>query len=324
MKRLQQGSVSRARWAAIGAAVAVSLGVGGIAVTNAAVSTGERTAFIPITPCRLFDTRPSNPQIGPRATPLAAHEVYAVQVTGANGNCTIPADASAVAMNVTTVDGTGSSFLTIWPADVAQPQASSLNWVPGSPPTPNKVDVKLSATGGINLYNDVGSVNVLADVVGYYADHNHDDRYYTKAQINGLPASSVVAAGTVAQTERSVVVAEIRHDMDGQPFRGRRLPDPDSGVEPRLRQSLAPADDRHGNSFGAGFQENTGFGIGAVHSRRHICSDQHLQRGRASPSIGRSTSSPTGRALVSSCRRRHTPTQRRADSTTALSSVSNR
>jgi hypothetical protein len=24
----------------------------------------------------------------------------------------------------------------------------------------------------------------LADVVGYYADHNHDDRYYTKAQID--------------------------------------------------------------------------------------------------------------------------------------------
>ena len=182
MKRLQSGDVSRARWAAVGAAVAVSLGVGGIAVTNAAVSTGERTAFIPITPCRLFDTRPSNPQIGPRATALAAHEVFTAQVTGANGNCTIPADASAVAMNVTTVDGTGASFLTIWPADVGQPQASSLNWVPGSPPTPNKVDVKLSATGSISLYNDVGTVNVLADVVGYYADHNHDDRYFTKTE----------------------------------------------------------------------------------------------------------------------------------------------
>ncbi len=197
MKKLQQGTVSRARWAALGAAVAVSLGVGGVAVTSAVVNTGERTAFIPITPCRLFDTRPSNPQIGPRATPLAAHEVYSVQVTGVNGNCTIPADASAVAMNVTTVDGTGSSFLTIWPADVAQPQASSLNWVPGSPPTPNKVDVKLSATGSISLYNDVGTVNVLADVVGYYADHNHDDRYYTKEQINGMPSSSVIAGAGV-------------------------------------------------------------------------------------------------------------------------------
>jgi hypothetical protein len=166
----------------VGAAVAVSLGVGGIAVTNAAVSTGERAAFFPITPCRLFDTRPAPSQVGPRSAPLGPREVYTVQVTGATGNCTIPADATGVAMNVTTVGGTGASFLTVWPADVAQPQASNLNWVPGSPPTPNKVDVKLSATGAISLYNDAGSVSVLADVVGYYADHNHDDRYYTKAE----------------------------------------------------------------------------------------------------------------------------------------------
>src|SRR6476660_927594 len=77
------------------------------------------------------------------------------------------------------------------------PLASNVLWVPGSPPTPNKVDVKLSADGNINLFNLNGSVSVLADVVGYYADHNHDDRYYTKAQIDGLPSSSVIAGGVV-------------------------------------------------------------------------------------------------------------------------------
>ena len=138
MKKLKEGSVSRARWAAVGAAVAVSLGVGGVAVTNAVVSTGERTAFIPISPCRLFDTRPAPAQVGPRSAPLGPHEIYAVQVTGTNGNCTIPSDASAVAMNVTTVGGTAPSYLTLWPSDVAQPLASNLNWVPGSPPTPEQ------------------------------------------------------------------------------------------------------------------------------------------------------------------------------------------
>ena len=194
MRRFQQGTVSRARWAAVGAAVAVSLGVGGVAVTNAVVSTGERTAFIPITPCRLFDTRPAPSQVGPRSAPLGPHEIYTVQVTGTTGNCIIPADASAVAMNVTTVGGTGASYLTVWPADAAQPLASNLNWVPGSPPTPNKVDVKLSATGAISLYNDVGTVAVLADVVGYYADHNHDDRYYTKTEIDTKLNSDIVVS----------------------------------------------------------------------------------------------------------------------------------
>ena len=35
----------------------------------------------------------------------------------------------------------------------------------------------LSATGFVSVYNANGSVDVLADVVGYYVDHNHDDRY---------------------------------------------------------------------------------------------------------------------------------------------------
>jgi hypothetical protein len=87
-------------------------------------------------------------------------------------------------MNVTTVNATATSFLTIWPADAAQPLASNLNWVAGSPPTPNKVDVKLSADGRIKLFNNGGTVDVLADIVGYYADHNHDDRYYTKSEVD--------------------------------------------------------------------------------------------------------------------------------------------
>jgi hypothetical protein len=208
-----------------------------VAVTNAVVNTGEKAVFVPIAPCRLFDLRPTPDTVGPRSAPLSAGETYTQAVRGANGACTIPADATAVAMNVTAVGGTAGSFLTIWPSDVSpRPVASNLNWVPGSPPTPNKVDVKLSVDGNINLFNLAGSVSVLADVVGYYADHNHDDRYftktesqaqldtkanaadvytktqsdtqlatkanaadvYTKAQINSLPSSSVIAGGVVS------------------------------------------------------------------------------------------------------------------------------
>jgi|GEM_PF-2565148 len=194
MKFLRTGSVSRARWAAIGAAIAVSLGVGGVAITHAVVDTGDKAVFVPISPCRLFDMRPAPDQVGPRGTALQPGETYTQSVRGANGNCNIPADATAVAMNVTAVGGTAGSFLTIWPSDVApKPLASNLNWVPGSPPTPNKVDVKVSvADGKINLFNLTGTVSVLADVVGYYADHNHDDRYYTKGAIDTTLNSDVI------------------------------------------------------------------------------------------------------------------------------------
>jgi len=200
------GGVSRVRWAAIGAAIAVSLGAGGFAVTqvtNAGTSTGERDVFVPITPCRLFDTR-ATATVGPRNTPLGPADSMTQSVTGTNGNCTLPLDAAGVAMNVTTVNGTATSFLAIWPADVTQPLASSLNWIAGSPPTPNKVDVKLSADGRISLFNNGGTVDVLADVVGYYIDHNHSDLYYTKAEIDSKltpspTVESIVISGPAFQ-----------------------------------------------------------------------------------------------------------------------------
>ncbi len=203
----RQGSVSRARWAAIGAVVAVSLGAGGVAVTNAVVSSGDRDAFVPIAPCRLFDLRAPS-QIGPRGTPLQPGETYTQSVQGSNGDCQIPTDATAVAMNATAVGGTADSYLTIWPSDVdPRPLASNLNWAPGSPPTPNKVDVKLSADGRINLFNNAGTVSVLADVVGYYVDHNHDDRYYTKAEIDSKMTVSANASNVYTKPEVDALLA---------------------------------------------------------------------------------------------------------------------
>lgn len=166
----------RTRWAALGAAVAVTMGGGAIGIARATISSGEKAAFVPITPCRLLDTRPTS-QVAPRPMPLGPGEIFTMQVTGTNGNCVIPSDATAVAMNVTAVLGTAPSFLTLWPSDAPMPLSSNLNWLPGAPPTPNKVDVKLSASGAVGVFNLDGTVHVVADAVGYYADHNHDDRY---------------------------------------------------------------------------------------------------------------------------------------------------
>src|SRR3954462_11954204 len=113
----------RTRWSAIGAAVAVTVG-GGLALPSARATNttggGAGVVFVPITPCRLFDTRPAPANVGSRTTPLGAGDTHTQSVTGTNGNCTIPAGVSAVAMNVTTVNATATSFLTIWPADAPQ------------------------------------------------------------------------------------------------------------------------------------------------------------------------------------------------------------
>lgn len=189
----------RSRWAAMGAAVAVSLGAGGLGIAQATVSTGAKPVYVPITPCRLLDTRPGT-NVGPRNTPIGPNSEYTATVHGTNGNCTIPVGAVGIMMNTTVVNGTASSFLTVYPADVARPSASSMNWVAAQPPTPNEISVKLSADGKVTFYNLSGTVDVLGDIVGYYEDHTHatTKRITMPAQaLNESSASGVITRGSI-------------------------------------------------------------------------------------------------------------------------------
>jgi hypothetical protein len=184
MTRVVRGGL-RTRWAAIGAAVAVALGAGGgISLVNAAVSSGERSVFVAITPCRLADLRPAPDTVGPRTTPLGPADTYTFDGWGKVGKCTLPTGTTGLSLNVTAVGATQKTNLRFFPADATLPTASNLNPAPGQPATPNAVTIGLSDTGQFKAYNAFGNVSVIVDVVGVYQDHNHDDRYYTKTQSN--------------------------------------------------------------------------------------------------------------------------------------------
>ena len=165
------GRNHRARWSAIGAAVAVSLGAGGL-ITFASASSGAASTFSAITPCRLLDTRVDGPATGatpPKSTPLGQGQTLTVKARGNFGHCTaLSPTATGTVLNVTIVNSTASSFLTVWPADKSKPFVSSLNWVGGQPPTPNQVTTGLDASGQFSVYNNTGSVDVIIDVVGVY------------------------------------------------------------------------------------------------------------------------------------------------------------
>jgi hypothetical protein len=169
------------------------------------------STFVPTAPCRLFDMRPGEAPSGGKKSPLVAGEssVHVQQVTGSVGNCVaIPAEATAVSMNVTIVSPTAQSNLRVYPADVATPTVSNLNWLPGQSPTPNKVDVKLSDDGKIKLYNHAGTVYVLADVVGYY----------TNTSLKALQGEIDALAATVANSKpimRSARVEDVAPDPEG-------------------------------------------------------------------------------------------------------------
>ena len=136
----------------LGGIVAASIGATSVAFGSGG-GTSTPSVLVTMVPCRLMDTRPAPDNVGPRATPLAANSTYTADAWGTNGNCTIPASATAISANVTAVNGTSDSFLTLFPADVDRPLSSNLNWVPGAAPVPNKVDVKLSSSGKVSIYN---------------------------------------------------------------------------------------------------------------------------------------------------------------------------
>ena len=181
----------RGRASLLATAVVSSVLCGSLMSASASVDSGDRSVYVPITPCRVMDTRPAPDNVGSRSTPLVAQETHTISVLGTNGNCTIPTDASAVAMNVTVANPDDQSYLTVFPSDAPRPLASSVNWVAGQGPTPNAVTSDVSADGKISFFNNAGKVNVIADIVGYFVNHSHDDRYYTKAEIDAKLATKL-------------------------------------------------------------------------------------------------------------------------------------
>jgi hypothetical protein len=127
---------------------------------------GVGSQFVGIVPQRLLDTRSGT---GGITAPIGPGQTVSLMVAG---NAGVPAMSSivpptAVVLNVTAVAPSALSFLTAWPGAATKPLAADILYGNGQI-VPNLVVVQLGADGSIQLYNDQGTVNVVADVVGYY------------------------------------------------------------------------------------------------------------------------------------------------------------
>ncbi|MFK7919550.1 MAG: DUF5074 domain-containing protein [Ilumatobacter sp.] len=156
----------------VSGALAVAAASTFIGVQLASGSTAaSETVFVPVAPCRLVDTRPGDLNVGPVAVQIGAGQdaTFTAWGTGdANSLCDIPATATAIATNTTAVRPTARTFVTLYPADVANPGTSNLNVTAGATPTPNAANVPLSSDGKFNVFNNAGSVDIIVDVNGYF------------------------------------------------------------------------------------------------------------------------------------------------------------
>jgi hypothetical protein len=149
-------------------------------MTNAFAQLGSLSndlVFTPVTPCRIFDTRPSQGGTGP--IPAAGTKGFAVwgQTSftaqgGAATNCGVVAAANteAVAVNLTVVLPTTGGFITAYPTGAPLPVAATVNFNAGDVKG-NFAIVKVQQTGAapsLNVYS-TSTVDVVGDVVGYYS-----------------------------------------------------------------------------------------------------------------------------------------------------------
>ncbi len=129
-----------------------------------ALPTAGQGLYDGLTPARICDTRSSSLPVNQcTGKTMKPNSTMTVQVAGLGG---VPANAKAVAVNVTVTDTTAASYLTVFPGG-ARPTASNLNWASGRT-VPNLVVVELNSSGGLTLYNHAGTTDVVLDVLGYY------------------------------------------------------------------------------------------------------------------------------------------------------------
>ena len=121
---------------------------------------GAGAGLLPVTPSRILDTRDGT-GTNNVVKPVGPQETITLTVPGA------PANASAVTFNATATNPTSGGWLSVFPNVLATPPTSNLNFVTGQA-VANLVTAPLGAQGTVRFYNASGSVDVIADLAGYF------------------------------------------------------------------------------------------------------------------------------------------------------------
>jgi hypothetical protein len=143
------------------------------------IISGNGLVYYPLQfPVRLLETRPGEQGCFAPGVPLGDNAVRTQQATGTCNGLTIPANAKAIVGNATVVNfiSTGFHWITLYPSDAAQPNASNLNFSDNQI-VPNNFTVGLGPDGGFKIYSHA-STHFIVDITGYYAPPGAGGLYY--------------------------------------------------------------------------------------------------------------------------------------------------
>jgi hypothetical protein len=140
---------------------------------GSAVSAASGLRFVPLSPCRIVETRPDynfEGRTGAFGPPfLHAGETRTLTVPASNV-CPVPQNAKAYVLNVTLVPKGGVDFLTVWPGGDSRPNF----WTVRSPDgliVANAALVKPGVGGTIQVYAS-HNTDMVIDISGYFTDHD--------------------------------------------------------------------------------------------------------------------------------------------------------
>ncbi|MFE5720294.1 peptidoglycan recognition protein family protein [Streptomyces erythrochromogenes] len=155
--------------------------------------------YVPVLPKRLMDTREG---VGVPKAKIAAGEVATLKVAGVQG---VPAyGVTSVALNVTATNPTEAGHVSVYPNGVARPSTSNLNFTAGQT-IPNLVVVPVQ-DGIVQFYNSAGTVDLIADINGYFLASGEGGTHMnvgpkrvldTRGGMGGVPTAPVGPGGVL-------------------------------------------------------------------------------------------------------------------------------
>ena len=160
-------------------------------VPNTSIATGDLSRgsiFIPVSPCRVVDTRNAAGTFGGPAFSAGTTRSFPIP----SGPCAGLPVAAAYSFNFTVVNyNVGGGFITVYPTGITRPFVSTVNF--GSGPAVANAAIVPAGGGSIDVYSS-DATQVIIDINGYYADNRAQLNPGDNLELTGNLASGVLRA----------------------------------------------------------------------------------------------------------------------------------